>query len=121
MVLMYSMMRHLIWMRQLAQIAAVLPAKRQKIKLHAADSGELQKTALTSGEVTFNSSEDAEKKVSLQDIALKSTFFNNMELQSVKQHSSPLSPPPFMVGMAEVEVDMETGNDRCAWIMWQRD
>lgn len=42
-------------------------------------------------------------------MALKGTFFNNIELQVVKQHSSPLSPPPFMVGMAEVEVDTETG------------
>ena len=63
-----------------------------------------------SGDVKFNSSEDAEKKVSLEDIALKSTFFNNIELQVVKQHSSPLSPPPFMVGMVEIEVDTETGN-----------
>lgn len=63
-----------------------------------------------SGDVKFNSSEDAEKKVSLEDIALKSTFFNNIELQVVKQQSSPLSPPPFMVGMVEVEVDTETGN-----------
>ena len=79
-------------------------------KTTSADSGRVTENSFDSGEVTFNSSEDAEKKVSLQDIALKSTFFNNMELQSVKQHSSPLSPPPFMVGMAEVEVDMETGN-----------
>ena len=54
--------------------------------------------------------EAEEKKVSLEDIALKGTFFNNIELQVVKQHSSPLSPPPFMVGMAEVEVDLETGS-----------
>ena len=53
------------------------------------------------------SSENAQKKVSLEDIALKSTFFNNIELQVVKQHSSPIS---FMVGMAEVEVDTETGS-----------
>ena len=79
-------------------------------KTTSADSGRVTENSFDSGEVTFNSSEDAEKKVSLQDIALKSTFFNNMELQSVKQHSSPISPPPFMVGMAEVEVDMETGN-----------
>ena len=52
---------------------------------------------------------EEEKRVSLEQIALKSTFFNNIELQVVKQHSSPLSPPPFMVGMAEVEVDTETG------------
>ena len=54
--------------------------------------------------------EDENKKVSLEEIGLKSTFFNNIELQVVKQHSSPLSPPPFMVGMVEVEVDKETGN-----------
>lgn len=57
-----------------------------------------------------NAGNSAEKKVSLEDIALKSTFFNNIELQVVKQHSSPLSPPPFMVGMVEVEVDTETGS-----------
>ena len=55
-------------------------------------------------------SEDEGKKVSLEEIGIKSTFFNNRELQVVKQHSSPLSPPPFMVGMAEVEVDKETGS-----------
>ena len=54
--------------------------------------------------------EDEEKKVSLEQVALKSTFFNNIELQVTKSHSSPLSPPPYMVGMAEVEVDTETGN-----------
>lgn len=53
--------------------------------------------------------EEEEKKVSLEQVALKSTFFNNIELQAVKEYSSPISPPPFMVGMAEVEVDKETG------------
>ena len=52
---------------------------------------------------------EEEKKVSLEQVALKSTFFNNIELQAVKEYSSPISPPPFMVGMAEVEVDKETG------------
>lgn len=51
-----------------------------------------------------------EKKVSLQEIALKGTCGNNNELQVVTSHSSPVSPPPFMVGMAEVEVDKETGS-----------
>ena len=61
------------------------------------------------GSYVFCDGEDEEKRVSLEQIALKGTFFNNIELQVVKQHSSPLSPPPFMVGMAEVEVDTETG------------
>ena len=61
------------------------------------------------GSYVFCDGEEEEKRVSLEQIALKGTFFNNIELQVVKQHSSPLSPPPFMVGMAEVEVDTETG------------
>ena len=61
------------------------------------------------GSYVFCDGEDEEKRVSLEQVALKGTFFNNIELQVVKQHSSPLSPPPFMVGMAEVEVDTETG------------
>lgn len=51
-----------------------------------------------------------EKSVTLQDIGRKGTFFNNRELQITREHSSPISPPPFMVGMAEVEVDTETGS-----------
>lgn len=62
------------------------------------------------GSYVFSIEGEEEKKVSLEDVALKGTFFNNIELQVVKQHSSPISPPPFMVGMAEVEVDTETGN-----------
>lgn len=30
-------------------------------------------------------------------------------LEATEMHTSPLSPPPFMVGAAEVEVDTETG------------
>nr|WP_296157987.1 molybdopterin cofactor-binding domain-containing protein [uncultured Blautia sp.] len=62
------------------------------------------------GSYVFSTEGEEEKKVSLEDVALKGTFFNNIELQVVKQHSSPISPPPFMVGMAEVEVDTKTGS-----------
>ena len=51
-----------------------------------------------------------EKLVSLKEIGQKGTFFNNRELQVTREYSSPISPPPFMVGMAEVEVDKETGS-----------
>ena len=34
---------------------------------------------------------------------------NDNALFATESHYSPVSPPPFMVGMAEVEVDMETG------------
>ena len=49
------------------------------------------------------------KEVTLQQIAGKSTCGVCSELQVVKEYSSPISPPPFMVGAAEVEVDKETG------------
>lgn len=49
------------------------------------------------------------KEVTLQQNAGKATCGVCSELQVVKEYSSPISPPPFMVGAAEVEVDKETG------------
>ena len=49
------------------------------------------------------------KEVTLQQIAGKATCGVCSELQVVKEYSSPISPPPFMEGAAEVEVDKETG------------
>ena len=34
---------------------------------------------------------------------------NNIETQVTVTHSSPVSPPPYMVGMVEIELDKETG------------
>ena len=53
---------------------------------------------------------DGEKSVTLQEIAVKATLGNSQALQVVRNYSSPISPPPYMVGMAEVEVDKETGS-----------
>lgn len=52
---------------------------------------------------------DADKNVSLFDIAFKGQCGNRSELAVTVSHSSSTSPPPFMVGAAEVEVDPETG------------
>ena len=49
------------------------------------------------------------KEVTLQQIAGKATCGVCSELHVVKEYSSPISPPPFRVGAAEVEVDKETG------------
>ena len=49
------------------------------------------------------------KEVTLRQIALKATAGICSELQVVKEYSSPISPPPFLVGAAEVEIDKETG------------
>ncbi len=52
---------------------------------------------------------DGGKRVSLGEIAERSMNGNTETVQVTVTHSSPVSPPPFMAGMAEVEVDMETG------------
>ena len=49
------------------------------------------------------------RQVSLSDIATASQCGNSIALEATVTNSSPLSPPPFMVGMAEIELDRETG------------
>lgn len=53
--------------------------------------------------------QDAGKKISLADLATASMCGNDIALEATVTNSSKLSPPPFMVGAAEVEVDLETG------------
>lgn len=52
---------------------------------------------------------DGTGEVSLFDIAAKSMCGNETAAQVTVSHSSPISPPPFMVGMVEIELDTETG------------
>ena len=52
---------------------------------------------------------DGRKAVSLVNLATRSMCGNNEALQVTSSYSSPTSPPPYMVGMAELEVDTETG------------
>lgn len=47
--------------------------------------------------------------ISLSELATKSMCGNNISTQVTVTHSSPVSPPPFMVGMVEIELDKETG------------
>ena len=47
--------------------------------------------------------------VSRSDIATKAMMNNNIAAQTTVSHSSPVSPPPYMVGMVEIELDKETG------------
>jgi CO/xanthine dehydrogenase Mo-binding subunit len=48
-------------------------------------------------------------EISAYAISYRAQNFNLTGVQSTVSHSSPYSPPPFMVGMAEVEVDTLTG------------
>ena len=54
-------------------------------------------------------SEDGTQRATLAQIAAASQCGSNTALEAVVTYSSEISPPPFMVGAAEVEVDLETG------------
>ena len=53
-----------------------------------------------------------DKCVSLSDIATASMCGNDISLSVTNTHTSPISPPPYMVGAAEVEVDLLTGESK---------
>ena len=50
-----------------------------------------------------------ELKMSRMDLATKSMVCNNIPAQVTASHTSQVSPPPFMAGMVEIELDKETG------------
>lgn len=52
---------------------------------------------------------DGSASISLKDISTKRMCGSGLALEATVSHSSPTSPPPFMCGMAEVEVDLQTG------------
>ena len=54
-------------------------------------------------------SEDGTQRVPLASIAAASQCGNTVALEATVTHSSEISPPPFMAGIAEVEVDKATG------------
>ena len=47
--------------------------------------------------------------VSLTDIAYKAQVCNTIPAEATATHTSPVSPPPYMVGMVEIELDRLTG------------
>lgn len=49
------------------------------------------------------------KLITLAELSTKSMCGNNISLEVTTSHSSPVSPPPFMVGMVEIELDKDTG------------
>ena len=52
---------------------------------------------------------NTDQTVSLTDIAYKAQVSNTIPAESTATHSSPVSPPPYMVGMVEIELDKLTG------------
>ena len=68
----------------------------------------------SAGEVLFEGRQvrraSTGETVSLEQIGYKSQVFNNRAAEVTATHSSPVSPPPYMVGMVEIELDKETGH-----------
>ena len=50
-----------------------------------------------------------QQTVSLTDIAYKAQVNNTTPAETTQTHTSPVSPPPYMVGMVEIELDKLTG------------
>ena len=50
-----------------------------------------------------------DQSVSLTDIAYKAQVNNTTPAETTQTHTSPVSPPPYMVGMVEIELDKLTG------------
>ena len=52
---------------------------------------------------------DGSAQVSLADLATRSMVMNTRPIEATCSNSSPTSPPPYMVGMCEIDIDPETG------------
>lgn len=52
---------------------------------------------------------DSEQCVSLRDVGFKGQFNSTKEVEATVTYSSPCSPPPYIAGMAEIELDRYTG------------
>lgn len=50
------------------------------------------------------------KSVTLAEIGVRSMCNNDQAIQVTESYSSPVSPPPFMAGAVEIELDKETGH-----------
>ena len=79
-------------------------------KVYVKEAGDA--AAGSEGSAAGNGDSAAPRSVTLADIAVKGQFSNNIALEVTETNSSPFSPPPFMAGAAEVEVDPETGEVR---------
>ena len=69
---------------------------------------------LKSGEVDFDGetiseNDNPEHSMTLSDLITSLEAGNGRIIEVTESHTSPVSPPPFMAGAAEIEVDLETG------------
>ena len=93
--------------------AVELACTQLKIKLCAIAAGMLgcspQEMIFEEGRVRRI---DTDQSVSLAEISVKEQVANDIAAVATASHSSPVSPPPYMVGMVEIELDRYTGEVR---------
>ena len=85
----------------------------EKMKEQILDAGS-RLLGCKKGELTFDGDkvyqgEDEENGLSLADLVTRLQAGTDEVLAASASHHSPVSPPPFMAGAAEVEIDLETG------------
>lgn len=80
--------------------------KRIRTEAAKAFKCEYEDTEFHGNEVVNLKNEDI---IAMKELANNAMCGNETALFATESHYSPTSPPPFMVGMAEVEVDVETG------------
>jgi len=89
-------------------VEKVCDSLRQKLLTEAAEV-----LSCPAAELCFQGQEilqaEGDAKISLADLAARSQCGCEASFQAVESHFSPVSPPPYMVGMAEIELDPETG------------
>ena len=90
--------------------AVELACTKLKTKLCAIAAGML---GCSEEEMVFENGKacriNTEESVSLAEISVKEQIANDIAAVATVSHSSPVSPPPYMVGMVEIELDRYTG------------
>ncbi len=86
--------------------------RKKIITLGAKIIGCSEEDAAFDGKYVYCTKDGETKKASLFEISEAATCGNNISLMTSDTHSSEISPPPFMVGAAELETDLETGETK---------
>ncbi len=92
----------------MAVVNACEKLKKKIIKQAASFLSAESETLEFDGSKIFND----EEKITIKSLAQELVVGNHQVLSAAASHSSPVSPPPFMAGFAEIEMDLETGHTK---------
>ena len=84
---------------------------RDKIKAFGAEmmGVKAEEVSFDGARVRVETGEQEGRSVTLEEIGASTQNNNNTALEATVSHTSEISPPPYMVGAAEIELDKETG------------